>query len=122
MMIIVNMKIMLIGLLIEVNYQKKMPIVIVIRDCIMYFPFLGEPVERDNTDLGNGQMDENDQRDDQSDTTELDLLAESESDSDDNQSNQDPTSVQSRSEQTGATLGSDTGKKLRFVAIMSALF
>ncbi|KAK6633415.1 hypothetical protein RUM44_004018 [Polyplax serrata] len=69
----------------------------------------GEPMERDNPDLGNGQVDDNDQRDDQSDTTELDLLAESESDSDDNQSNQDPTSAQSRSEQTGPTLGSDTG-------------
>lgn len=77
-------------------------------------------MERDNPDLGNGQVDDNDQRDDQSDTTELDLLAESESDSDDNQSNQDPTSAQSRSEQTGPTLGSDTGKSniLRFSGLI----
>lgn len=39
---------------------------------------------------------------------ELDLLAETESDSDDNQSNQDAASAQ-RSVQTGATAGSDTG-------------
>lgn len=42
--------------------------------------------------------------------TELDLLAETESDSDDNQSNQDNASAQ-RSVQTGATAGSDTGNK-----------
>ena len=40
---------------------------------------------------------------------ELDLLAETESDSDDNHSNQDAASAQ-RSVQTGATAGSDTGK------------
>lgn len=40
---------------------------------------------------------------------ELDLLAETESDSDDNHSNQDAASAQ-RSIQTGATAGSDTGK------------
>lgn len=40
---------------------------------------------------------------------ELDLLAETESDSDDNHSNQDAQSAQ-RSVQTGATAGSDTGK------------
>lgn len=39
---------------------------------------------------------------------ELDLLAETESDSDDNHSNQDAASAQ-RSVQTGATAGSDTG-------------
>lgn len=42
---------------------------------------------------------------------ELDLLAETESDSDDNHSNQDAASAQ-RSVQTGATAGSDTGKIL----------
>lgn len=42
---------------------------------------------------------------------ELDLLAETESDSDDNHSNQDAASAQ-RSVQTGATAGSDTGKRL----------
>lgn len=72
-------------------------------------------MERDNNDLGNSHMDDTDQRDDQSDTTELDLLA-SDSDSDDNQSNQDPTSAQSRSEQTGATVGSDTGKFIYFLS------
>lgn len=40
---------------------------------------------------------------------ELDLLAETESDSDDNHSNQDAASAQ-RSVQTGATAGSDTGR------------
>lgn len=40
---------------------------------------------------------------------ELDLLAETESDSDDNHSNQDAASAQ-RSVQTGATAGSDTGE------------
>ncbi|VEN44475.1 unnamed protein product [Callosobruchus maculatus] len=44
---------------------------------------------------------------------ELDLLAETESDSDDNQSNQDAQSAQ-RSVQTGATAGSDTGGMLLF--------
>lgn len=39
---------------------------------------------------------------------ELDLLAETESDSDDNHSNQETVSAQ-RSVQTGATAGSDTG-------------
>lgn len=39
---------------------------------------------------------------------ELDLLVETESDSDDNHSNQDAASAQ-RSTQTGATAGSDTG-------------
>lgn len=42
---------------------------------------------------------------------ELDLLAETESDSDDNHSNQDAASAQ-RSVQTGATAGSDTGNLL----------
>lgn len=41
---------------------------------------------------------------------ELDLLVETESDSDDNHSNQDAASAQ-RSTQTGATAGSDTGMK-----------
>lgn len=41
---------------------------------------------------------------------ELDLLAETESDSDDNHSNQDAASAQ-RSVQTGATAGSDTGMR-----------
>ncbi|CAG9865425.1 unnamed protein product [Phyllotreta striolata] len=44
---------------------------------------------------------------------ELDLLAETESDSDDNHSNQDAASAQ-RSVQTGATAGSDTGGMLLF--------
>nr|CAH7746807.1 unnamed protein product [Callosobruchus chinensis] len=44
---------------------------------------------------------------------ELDLLAETESDSDDNHSNQDAQSAQ-RSVQTGATAGSDTGGMLLF--------
>ncbi|XP_030767956.1 E3 ubiquitin-protein ligase UBR5 isoform X5 [Sitophilus oryzae] len=44
---------------------------------------------------------------------ELDLLAETESDSDDNHSNQDAASAQ-RSVQTGATAGSDTGGLLLF--------
>lgn len=43
---------------------------------------------------------------------ELDLLAETESDSDDNHSNQDAASAQ-RSVQTGATAGSDTGKIMK---------
>lgn len=68
--------------------------------------FLGEPLEGESHDMSGNQMEDGDQRDDQSDTTELDLLAESESDSDDNQ---DHPSTQSRSEQTAATVGSETG-------------
>lgn len=50
---------------------------------------------------------------------ELDLLAETESDSDDNHSNQDAASAQ-RSVQTGATAGSDTGiyKKEWFLLLL----
>ena len=49
---------------------------------------------------------------------ELDLLAETESDSDDNHSNQDAASAQ-RSVQTGATAGSDTGM---FINLQIKLF
>ncbi|KAG5892960.1 hypothetical protein JTB14_015007 [Gonioctena quinquepunctata] len=49
---------------------------------------------------------------------ELDLLAETESDSDDNHSNQDAASAQ-RSVQTGATAGSDTGGMLIFPEVES---
>lgn len=48
---------------------------------------------------------------------ELDLLAETESDSDDNHSNQDAASAQ-RSVQTGATAGSDTGKETFLILII----
>ncbi|KAK7870183.1 hypothetical protein R5R35_012737 [Gryllus longicercus] len=56
---------------------------------------------------GVGGPGEDPQADAESDN-ELDLLAETESDSDDNHSNQDAASAQ-RSVQTGATAGSDTG-------------
>lgn len=59
--------------------------------------------------MSGNQMEDVDRGDDQSDTTELDLLAESESDSDDNQ---DHPSTQSRSEQTAATVGSETGSHI----------
>lgn len=48
---------------------------------------------------------------------ELDLLVETESDSDDNHSNQDAASAQ-RSTQTGATAGSDTGKHDSILVVM----
>lgn len=48
---------------------------------------------------------------------ELDLLAETESDSDDNHSNQDAASAQ-RSVQTGATAGSDTGESLELLLMI----
>jgi len=67
--------------------------------------FTGDQIEGEVHDIVGNQLEDGDQRDDQSDTTELDLLAESESDSDDNQ---DHPSTQSRSEQTAATVGSET--------------
>ncbi|XP_063230682.1 E3 ubiquitin-protein ligase UBR5 isoform X3 [Bacillus rossius redtenbacheri] len=66
----------------------------------------GEPMESEVVDLVNGPGEEP-PGDGESDN-ELDLLAETESDSDDNHSNQDAASAQ-RSVQTGATAGSDTG-------------
>ncbi|PSN30861.1 hypothetical protein C0J52_20667 [Blattella germanica] len=69
----------------------------------------GEPMEGEVGDLvgGVGGPGDDAQGDGESDN-ELDLLAETESDSDDNHSNQDAASAQ-RSVQTGATAGSDTG-------------
>lgn len=69
-------------------------------------PVPGEPMEGEVGDLIGGDN----QGDGESDN-ELDLLAETESDSDDNHSNQDAASAQ-RSVQTGATAGSDTGTLL----------
>ncbi|XP_046991563.1 E3 ubiquitin-protein ligase UBR5 [Schistocerca americana] len=66
-------------------------------------PVPGEPMESEVSDL----VGADNQGDGESDN-ELDLLAETESDSDDNHSNQDAASAQ-RSVQTGATAGSDTG-------------
>jgi len=70
----------------------------------------GEAMEAEVGDLvgGVGRQGDDAQGDGESDN-ELDLLAETESDSDDNHSNQDAASAQ-RSVQTGATAGSDTGK------------
>lgn len=51
---------------------------------------------------------------------ELDLLVETESDSDDNHSNQDAASAQ-RSTQTGATAGSDTGMHCLKIILSSEL-
>ncbi|XP_069676360.1 E3 ubiquitin-protein ligase UBR5 isoform X2 [Periplaneta americana] len=69
----------------------------------------GEAMEGEVGDLvgGVGGPGDDAQGDGESDN-ELDLLAETESDSDDNHSNQDAASAQ-RSVQTGATAGSDTG-------------
>jgi E3 ubiquitin-protein ligase EDD1 len=69
----------------------------------------GEAMEAEVGDLvgGVGRQGDDAQGDGESDN-ELDLLAETESDSDDNHSNQDAASAQ-RSVQTGATAGSDTG-------------
>jgi E3 ubiquitin-protein ligase EDD1 len=70
----------------------------------------GEALEAEVGDLVGGVRGPGDdaQGDGESDN-ELDLLAETESDSDDNHSNQDAASAQ-RSVQTGATAGSDTGR------------
>lgn len=72
----------------------------------------GEAMEAEVGDLvgGVGRQGDDAQGDGESDN-ELDLLAETESDSDDNHSNQDAASAQ-RSVQTGATAGSDTGKTM----------
>jgi E3 ubiquitin-protein ligase EDD1 len=73
----------------------------------------GEAMEGEVGDLvgGVGGPGDDAQGDGESDN-ELDLLAETESVSDDNHSNQDAASAQ-RSVQTGATAGSDTGKTVQ---------
>lgn len=75
----------------------------------------GETMEAEVGDLVGSVVRQGDdaQGDGESDN-ELDLLAETESDSDDNHSNQDAASAQ-RSVQTGATAGSDTGKTVWIV-------